>query len=85
MLYDASQGNSFFFSARNHQRRMLLLAAIFISFSYAPYCISLIHHVSLTQVHDALQKQATWNPHLKNLAWRIDVKTSSKDVVHFYS
>ena len=32
-------------------------------------------------VHDAMQKKTTWTAHLKQLSWRIDVKTSSKDMV----
>ena len=32
-------------------------------------------------VHDAMQKKSTWTGHLKQLSWRIDVKSSSKDAV----
>lgn len=34
-----------------------------------------------SKIHEVLLKRSTWNPHLKNFAWRIDVKTASKDVV----
>jgi hypothetical protein len=35
--------------------------------------------LSLSQVHEALLKRSTWNSSLRQLSWRVDVKTASKD------
>lgn len=34
-----------------------------------------------SKIHEALQKKSNWNSSLKNLSWRIDVKTASRDVL----